>query len=85
MKNSYTFNQELLKVFQQRRRREKGARAPTGGKLSITGTKRVYRCMDEVNDTDDEHDDEDNGGADLHYDVMYENEDEEDDVHVEHV
>jgi hypothetical protein len=48
------FNQELLKMFQSRRKKESGR----GNKQLIEriGKKRPYRCIDELNDTDDDDD-----------------------------
>jgi hypothetical protein len=56
-KSAPTFNQELLKMFLLRRKKESG---PGTKKLfDQKGKKRPYRCMDELkDDTDDEDHDE---------------------------
>ena len=47
IKNSYHFNQELLKMFQQRRRNEASKRGGDGSRLQEK--KRRFRCLDEFN------------------------------------
>ena len=56
-KSAPTFNQELLKMFLSRRKKESGR--GTKKQFDQKGKKRPYRCMDELNDdTDDEDHDE---------------------------
>jgi hypothetical protein len=64
-KSAPTFNQELLKMFLSRRKKESGR----GSKKQFDqkGKKRPRRCMDELND---ETDDDDNY-SDVVYDVAY--------------
>ena len=57
-KNSYHFNQELLKMFQQRRRKEAAKRREgrdSDGMLG--GKKRPFQCLDEFNAFDDDEED----------------------------
>lgn len=54
-KNSYHFNQELLKMFQQRRRKE--AAKPKGGDGMLGGKKRPFQFLDEFNAFDDDEED----------------------------
>jgi hypothetical protein len=54
-KNSHHFNQELLKMFQQRRRNEaakRGEGLDSDGRLQEK--KRPFQCLDEFNAFDDE-------------------------------
>ena len=58
-KNSNHFNQELLKMFQQRRRNEaakRGEGCDSAGMLR--GKKKAFQCLDEFNAFDDDEEDE---------------------------
>ena len=54
-KSAPTFNQELLKMFLSRRRKESGR--GTKKQFDRKGKKRPHRCMDELNDNTDDDDD----------------------------
>ena len=54
-KSAPTFNQELLKMFLSRRKKESGRGVKK--QFDDKGKKRPHRCMDELNDDSDEEDD----------------------------
>ena len=55
-KNLYHFNQELLKMFQQRRRKE-AAKRGEGRDGMLGGKKRPFQFLDEFNAFDDDEED----------------------------
>ena len=58
-KKSYHFNQELLKMFQQRRQNEAAKRGEgLDSEGMIQEKKRPFQCLDEFNALDDEEEDE---------------------------
>ena len=53
-----TFNEELLKIFQLRRKKESGrGNGRMRDRLLEQNRKRAYRCIDEFNDSDTDDDD----------------------------
>ena len=58
-RQSPTFNQELLKMYQSRRKMETGRAGNGQMKDQSENRKRqAYRCINELNDTDDDSDDD---------------------------
>ena len=58
-KNAYHFNQELLKMFQQRRRKEAAKRGEgRDSEGMLRGKKMPFQCLDEFSAFDDEEEDE---------------------------
>ena len=57
-KNSYHFIQELLKMFQQRRRKDAAKRGEgRDSEGMLGGKKRPFQCLDEFNAFDDDEED----------------------------
>jgi hypothetical protein len=69
-KQSPTFNQELLKMFQARRKRESG-RGSAQVKSQVDNRKRVVRCINEFNDSSDSSDDDDDDDDGEEDEVFY--------------
>jgi hypothetical protein len=68
-----TFNQELLKMFQARRKRESGRGLAAQMKSQAENSKQAYRCINELNDSssDDDDDDDDDHDEDEVDEVIY--------------
>lgn len=60
-KQAETFNQELLKMFQARRKRESGPGGRAQMRRQEETNKRAYRCINELNDSSSDDDDDDEG------------------------
>jgi hypothetical protein len=72
------FNQELLKMYQSRRKMETGRTGNGQMKDGLNNRKKVaYRCINELNDSDDDSDDEEDQDKDDNHNqqatVVYKN------------